>query len=52
MITFSDKQLKIPEMSKPIYLVAGGMSKIGNTDTPARSWFNLMQEEESWMSLF
>ena len=27
MITFSDKQLKIPKMSKPVYLVTGGMSK-------------------------
>ena len=29
MITFSDKQLKIPNMSKPVYLVTGGMSKFG-----------------------
>lgn len=29
MITFSDKQLKIPQMSKPVYLVTGGMSKFG-----------------------
>lgn len=27
MITFSDKQLKIPEMQRPVYLVTGGMSK-------------------------
>ena len=27
MITFSDKQLKIPNMAKPVYLVTGGMSK-------------------------
>jgi len=29
MITFSDRQLKIPKMSKPVYLVTGGMSKFG-----------------------
>jgi len=29
MITFSEKQLKIPQMSKPVYLVTGGMSKFG-----------------------
>lgn len=29
MITFSDRQLKIPNMSKPVYLVTGGMSKFG-----------------------
>lgn len=29
MITFSEKQLKIPEMSKPVYMVTGGMSKFG-----------------------
>lgn len=27
MITFSKKQLKIPQMSRPVYLVTGGMSK-------------------------
>ncbi len=27
MITFSDKQLKVPNMSKPVFLVTGGMSK-------------------------
>ncbi|MDP2647094.1 MAG: hypothetical protein Q8P24_19335 [Desulfobacterales bacterium] len=27
MITFSDKQLKIPRMQRPVYLVTGGMSK-------------------------
>lgn len=27
MITFSDKQLKIPKMMRPVYLVTGGMSK-------------------------
>ena len=27
MITFSDKQLKIPKMQRPVYLVTGGMSK-------------------------
>jgi len=27
MITFSKRQLKIPQMSKPVYLVTGGMSK-------------------------
>lgn len=27
MITFSDKQLKIPKMEKPVYLVTGGMSQ-------------------------
>jgi hypothetical protein len=49
MITFSDKQLKILEMSKPVYLVTVGMSKFGSTDTLARSWFNLKQEEALWM---
>ncbi len=29
MITFSERQLKIPKMSKPVYLVTGGMSKFG-----------------------
>ena len=29
MITFSDQQLKIPKMSKPVFLVTGGMSKFG-----------------------
>jgi acetyl-CoA C-acetyltransferase len=29
MINFSDRQLKIPNMSKPVYLVTGGMSKFG-----------------------
>ncbi len=29
MITFSKRQLKIPEMSKPVYMVTGGMSKFG-----------------------
>jgi len=29
MITFSERQLKIPQMSKPVYLVTGGMSKFG-----------------------
>lgn len=27
MITFSEKQLKIPKMEKPVYLVTGGMSQ-------------------------
>ncbi|MFQ6606673.1 MAG: thiolase domain-containing protein [Fidelibacterota bacterium] len=27
MITFSERQLKIPEMSRPVFLVTGGMSK-------------------------
>ncbi|NOZ04426.1 MAG: thiolase domain-containing protein [FCB group bacterium] len=27
MITFSEKQLKIPSMSRPVFLVTGGMSK-------------------------
>jgi len=27
MITFSDRQLKIPKMNKPVYLVTAGMSK-------------------------
>ncbi|MCU0798223.1 MAG: thiolase domain-containing protein [Candidatus Thermoplasmatota archaeon] len=27
MITFSDKQLKVPKMSKPVYMVTGGCSK-------------------------
>ena len=27
MITFSDRQLRIPQMSRPVYLVTGGMSK-------------------------
>ncbi len=27
MITFSDRQLRIPKMSRPVYLVTGGMSK-------------------------
>jgi acetyl-CoA C-acetyltransferase len=27
MIKFSDKQLKIPEMARPVYLVTGGMSE-------------------------
>jgi len=27
MITFSERQLRIPKMSKPVYLVTGGMSK-------------------------
>jgi len=29
MIKFSDKQLKIPEMQRPVYLVTGGMSQFG-----------------------
>lgn len=29
MITFSERQLRIPKMSKPVYLVTGGMSKFG-----------------------
>ncbi len=29
MITFSKKQLKIPKMQRPVYLVTGGMSKFG-----------------------
>jgi len=29
VITFSDRQLKIPEMSRPVYFVTGGMSKFG-----------------------
>ncbi len=31
MITFSKQQLKVPEMSKPVYLVTGGMSKFGRS---------------------
>ena len=27
MIAFSERQLKIPKMSRPVYLVTGGMSK-------------------------
>ncbi len=29
MITFSDKQLKVPKVSRPVYMVTGGMSKFG-----------------------
>jgi acetyl-CoA C-acetyltransferase len=29
MITFSDRQLRIPEMQRPVYFVTGGMSKFG-----------------------
>jgi acetyl-CoA C-acetyltransferase len=29
MITFSERQLRIPQMSKPVYMVTGGMSKFG-----------------------
>ena len=29
MIKFSDKQLKIPQMQRPVFLVTGGMSKFG-----------------------
>ena len=31
MITFSKKQLKIPNMSRPVFLVTGGMSKFGRS---------------------
>ena len=29
MITFSDRQLKTPQMQRPVYMVTGGMSKFG-----------------------
>ncbi len=45
MITFSERQLKIPKMSKSVYLVTGGMLKFGSTDTPAISWFKLKHRE-------
>ncbi len=43
MIMFSERQLKIPQMSKPVYLVTGGMSKFGSIDTLTRNWFKLKQ---------
>lgn len=45
MITFSDKQLKTPEMMRPVYLVTGGLSKFAQDDTPARSRFKRKQRE-------
>ncbi|MBW8048827.1 MAG: thiolase domain-containing protein [Cytophagales bacterium] len=37
MITFSEKQLKIPQMSRPVYLVTGGMSKFARAIPEKRS---------------
>ncbi len=45
MITFSERQLKFPQISKPVYLIAGGMSKFGSTDIPMKSHFKLNQKE-------
>lgn len=45
MITFSERQLQIPKMSKPVYLVIGGMLKFGSTYTPAINRFKFKQKE-------
>ena len=45
MITVSERQLQIPKISKPVYLVTGGMSKFGSTGTPAKNRFKFKQKE-------